>query len=78
MGGFRLDSISPYDPGRDPDSSGSKKRKERQHPDSQGPQEEDVVILSDQAEAGNEPVEDTFTRSETVDAADPLAAEKGV
>lgn len=64
MDDFRVGSVSPSDPYRDQESSGSAKRKKGKRPQDQTPDQDDVVVLSEQTEAAAEPVEDYFAPSE--------------
>lgn len=57
MDDFRVGSISPYDPYRDQQASGSPNRKKARRPKDQGSEQDEVVSSAEPAGDGDEQIE---------------------
>jgi hypothetical protein len=63
MDDFRVGSVSPYDPDHRHDPSRVVKRRREKRAEGQTLEADEIVIASEEAEAGEEPVEDYFEPS---------------
>jgi hypothetical protein len=64
MDEFRVGSLSPSDPYRDQDVHDSPNRKRNRRPKLQGTEEDEVVLSSEQEEAGDDSCEDYYSPGE--------------